>query len=109
MNFIPSEFPGVTALTKANIYFDGKVVSHALVFPDGSRKTLGVITPGAFHFGTGQPERVQVVAGRCRVRLDGETEWVEYGEGDLFEIGGNSGFEIAVDGDVCQYICSFLS
>ncbi|MFN7564184.1 MAG: pyrimidine/purine nucleoside phosphorylase, partial [Prosthecobacter sp.] len=49
---IPAEFPGVTAVAKANVYFDGKVVSHTILFPDGSKKTLGLIYPGDFHFGT---------------------------------------------------------
>ncbi len=109
MNSIPSEFSGITVLTKANVYFDGKVVSHALVFPDGSRKTLGLIFPGTFHFGTGQPELMQIVAGDCRVKLDGEPDWTLYKEGAVFEIEGNSGFEISVGEGICQYICSFLT
>lgn len=108
MSLIPSEFVGVTAVTRANIYFDGKVVSHALVFPDGSRRTLGIVFPGTFHFGTVQAELMQVVAGHCRVKLDGGTDWATYEEGDAFEISANSGFEIVVEEGTCQYICSFL-
>ena len=48
----PTEFRNVTAVVKANVYFDGRVVSHAIVLPDGSRRTLGLIYPGQFHFGT---------------------------------------------------------
>lgn len=109
MSTIPFEFSGVTAIAKANVYFDGKVVSHALVFQDGSRKTLGLIFPGTFHFGTGQPELMQIVAGQCRVKVDGGSDWTTYGEGDSFTIAGNSGFEISVDEGICQYICSFLT
>ena len=53
MSSLPEKFPGVTVLTKANVYFDGKVVSHSVLFPDGSKKTLGLIYPGSYHFGTG--------------------------------------------------------
>ncbi|NMC49255.1 MAG: pyrimidine/purine nucleoside phosphorylase, partial [Desulfovibrio sp.] len=28
---VPAEFPNVTAVCKANLYFGGKVVSHTLV------------------------------------------------------------------------------
>ena len=56
---IPREFPNVTAVTKANIYFDGRVVSHSLLFPDGSKKTIGLIYPGQFHFGTDKAERME--------------------------------------------------
>jgi purine/pyrimidine-nucleoside phosphorylase len=109
MNSLPTEFTGVTALTKANVYYEGKVLSHALIFPDGSRKTLGAIYPGTFHFGTGQPEQMQIVEGTCRVKLDGETESRMYAPGDSFIVAGESGFEIAVQEGICQYICSFLT
>ena len=46
MSTMATEFRGVTAVTKANVYFDGKVVSHSILFPDGSKKTLGLIYPG---------------------------------------------------------------
>ena len=33
----PEKFDGVSVVTKANVYFDGKVVSHTVLFPDGSK------------------------------------------------------------------------
>ena len=65
-------FSNVTAIAKANVYFDGKVVSHTILFPDGAKKTLGLIYPGKFHFGTGKAERMEIIAGACRVKIDGE-------------------------------------
>jgi purine/pyrimidine-nucleoside phosphorylase len=109
MSAIPTEFTGVTALTKANIYHDGKVISHAIVFPDGSRKTLGLMFPGVYTFGTGQAERMQLVAGSCRVRLDGKTDWSAYDRGDSFEVPGNSSFDIEIAEGICEYICTFLT
>ncbi|HEX9019912.1 MAG TPA: pyrimidine/purine nucleoside phosphorylase, partial [Nitrospirota bacterium] len=38
-----SEYKGVTVIREANIYFDGKVTSRTVLFPDGSKKTLGVM------------------------------------------------------------------
>lgn len=69
----PESFRGVEVVTKANVYFEGKVVSHTVRFSDGSKKTLGLIYPGEYHFGTDAPERMQIVAGACRVRIDGES------------------------------------
>ena len=46
------DFSDVTASAKANIYFDGKVISHTLVTAEGDKKTLGLIYPGEYHFGT---------------------------------------------------------
>lgn len=108
MATLPTQFAGVTVVTKANVYFDGKVVSHSVLFPDGTKKTLGLIYPGSYHFGTGAPERMEIVAGKCTVALDGQTTRSVYGENEYFDVPGNSGFTIEVSG-LCQYICSFLS
>jgi purine/pyrimidine-nucleoside phosphorylase len=108
MSSVPTEFRDVTALTKANIYFDGKVVSHGILSPDGSRRTLGLIFPGKFHFGTDQAERMQIVAGTCSVKLDGQAEIDTYSTGQAFEVPAKSGFDIEVPSGICEYICSFL-
>ena len=65
----------VTIETKANIYFDGKVVSRTGYHTDGSRFTLGIITPGEYTFGVGPEENMQLIAGEAEVLLAGETEW----------------------------------
>ena len=109
MSNLPTQFAGVTVTTKANIYFYGKVVSHSVLFPDGTKKTLGLIYPGSFHFGTGAPERMEIVAGTCRVTLDGRSEVRTYGAGLHFDAPGKSGFTIAVADGLCEYICSYLS
>ena len=108
MPAIPAEFSGVTAVTKANIYFDGKVVSHSVLFPDGSKKTLGLIYPGDFHFGTAKAERMEIVAGDCSVKLDGGEAQTSYTGGQFFDVPANSGFDISVGSGICEYICSFL-
>lgn len=104
---VPERFENVTAVCKANVYFDGRVVSHSLVFPDGSRKTLGLIYPGSFRFDTGAPEIMEIVAGSCRVRLAGADGWTTHAAGSSFRVPGNSFFEIAVDAGITEYVCSF--
>jgi purine/pyrimidine-nucleoside phosphorylase len=101
------EFPNVTAVAKANVYFEGKVVSHTIVFGDGKKKTLGLIYPGEFHFGTDAPEQMDIVAGGCRVRLDGTSEWRDYEGGTFFRVPGKSGFDISVASGIAEYVCSF--
>ncbi len=105
---VPTEFKNVTAVAKANVYFDGKVVSHSILFADGSKKTLGLIYPGQFHFGTDQAERMEIVAGTCVVKLDGQAGTTTYGAGQHFEVPAKSGFDIGVSGGICEYICSFI-
>jgi uncharacterized protein YaiE (UPF0345 family) len=104
---IPAEFPGVTAVCKANIYFDGKVISHTLVDADGKKITLGLIFPGSYAFNTGAPERMDMVAGACRVKLAGREGFTAYPAGTTFFVPGDSSFEIAVDEGIAEYICSF--
>jgi hypothetical protein len=102
------QFPNVTAVAKANVYFAGKVVSHTILLPDGSRKTLGLIHPGQYHFGTDQAERMEIVAGACRVTLDGQPTTADYAAGQVFEVPAKSGFTIEVPEGLCEYVCSFL-
>ena len=101
-------FDGVSADAKANVYFGGKVVSHTIRLGDGSRKTLGLVFPGEFHFGTEQAERMEITDGACSVRLDGSSETRAYAAGQAFEVPARSGFLIRVDAGICQYVCSFL-
>ncbi len=108
MATIPQQFPGVTAVAKANIYFDGKVVSHSILLADGSKKTLGLIYPGEFHFGTDAAERMEIISGACRVKPDGQKAWREVSAGEAFEVSAKSGFHIEVTQGICEYICSFL-
>ncbi len=102
------QLANVTALAKANVYFDGKVVSHTILGADGAKKTLGLIYPGEFHFGTDKAERMEIVAGECMVKLDGESEARTYTAGAAFEVPAKSGFDIEVVAGICEYICSFL-
>ena len=108
MSTVSAQFNGVTAVTKANTYFDGKVVSHSLLFPDGTKRTLGLIYPGKFHFGTELAERMEIVAGQCTVKLDGQTKVNAFSAGQTFEVPAKSGFDIEVQSGICEYICSFL-
>jgi uncharacterized protein YaiE (UPF0345 family) len=91
MPSIPTQFANATVLAKANVYFDGNVISHAVILADGARKTLGLIRPGAYHFGTGAAERMELVAGA----------W--------FDVPANSGFTIEVKDGLLEYICSYIS
>lgn len=101
-----SQFDNVSVIPKANVYFDGKCVSHTVVFADGSKKTLGVIFPSSLVFNTGAPEIMELNAGRCRIRLQGESGWTEYQGGQSFNVPGNSSFEIETL-ELLDYVCHF--
>ncbi|MEO1843098.1 MAG: pyrimidine/purine nucleoside phosphorylase [Akkermansiaceae bacterium] len=73
-------FENVTATALANVYFDGKVISHSLAKANGQKVTR-----------------------------DGSEEAQSFQAGTHFEVPANSGFTIAVAGGICQYVCTFLS
>lgn len=101
-----SQFDNVSVVKKANIYFDGQCVSHTVLFPDGTRKTVGVIFPSTLRFETGDPETVEINAGQCRVRLAGKDSWQTYNMGDSFKVAGNSAFDIETL-ETLDYVCHF--
>lgn len=102
------KFENVSVDAKANVYFDGRVVSHSVYFTDGSKKTLGLIQAGEYHFGTAAAERMEIVAGGCGVVMDGTGEKLEITAGGAFDVPANSGFTITVGEGLCEYVCSFL-
>ena len=100
------KFDNVSVSKKANVYFEGKCVSHTVHFPDGSRKSVGVIFPSTLTFKTGEPERMEIVAGRCRVKLANEHDASEYAAGQSFAVPAHSSFEIEAL-EVLDYVCHF--
>ena len=101
-----SQFDNISVIKKANVYFDGKCVSHSVLFPDGTKKSVGVIFPSSLTFNTGAPEIMEINGGRCRVRLKGDVDWKEYGAGQSFAVPGNSSFDIETL-ELLDYVCHF--
>ena len=97
---------GVTVSTQANVYFDGKCVSHGLTLADGTKKSVGVVLPATLTFNTGAAEIMECVAGSCEYRLAGSQTWLKSAAGDRFSIPANSSFDIRV-AEAYHYICHF--
>ena len=105
-----TQFDSVSVITKANVYFDGKCVSHSIVMADGSKKSLGVIVPSelpsTLKFNTGVAEVMELVEGACRVKLASSDAWTTYAGGQSFSVAANSSFEIEVTQNL-HYVCHF--
>lgn len=101
-----AQFDNVSVKKKANVYFDGKCVSHTVLLPNGTRSTIGVIFPSTLTFNTAAPELMEINLGSCHVRLKGEEAWKTYSAGDKFAVPGNSGFDIEVT-EMLDYVCHF--
>jgi uncharacterized protein YaiE (UPF0345 family) len=99
-------FENVHVIRKANVYYDGKVTSRTVLFPDGTRKTLGVMLAGEYDFGTEAPEVMEVLGGEMRVKLPGAADWRTYREGETFDVPGKSRFQLVIDA-VADYCCSY--
>jgi len=101
-----TQISGVAVNTQASVYFDGKCVSHGITYPDGTKKSVGVVLPATLTFNTGAPEIMECVAGGCEYKLAGTDVWLKSGPGDTFAIPGNSSFQIRV-AEAYHYICHF--
>ncbi len=99
-----SQFDDVSVVKKANVYFDGKCVSHTVLFPDGVKKTLGVIFPSTLSFTPTLPEVMEITSGVCKARVGERGEWKEYRAGESFKVPANTTFEIETAG-VLDYVC----
>ena len=96
----------ISVTTQANVYFDGKCVSHNITLADGTKKSVGVVLPSTLTFNTGAPEIMECVAGSCEYKLAGSSEWKKSSPGERFSIPGQSSFEIRVT-EAYHYICHF--
>ncbi|MCZ8523134.1 MULTISPECIES: pyrimidine/purine nucleoside phosphorylase [Paenibacillus] len=103
-----SQFENVTVVKQANVYFDGKVTSRAVLFADGTKKTLGIMLPGEYEFGTDVKEIMEILAGDLSVLLPGSSEWLQISGTGEFTVPAGEKFKLEVR-TVTDYCCSYIS
>ena len=101
-----SKFENVTAVKAANIYQDGKVTSRTLEFSDGSTKSLGIMLPGEYTFGTEKAEIMEMMSGELEIKLPNE-EWKTLSTPESFNVPANSSFDLKIK-TVTDYCCSYI-
>ncbi|MDD2797393.1 MAG: pyrimidine/purine nucleoside phosphorylase [Bacteroidales bacterium] len=101
-----SQFEQVTVIKKANVYFGGQVTSRTVLFADGTKKTLGIMMPGEYEFGTDTNELMEILGGEMDVLLPGKTEWQTVKEGDDFHVPAKAKFQLKVK-ETTDYCCSY--
>lgn len=101
------EFKNVSVVKKANVYFDGKVTSRTVLFADGSKKTLGVMMPGDYEFGTAEKEIMEILGGELEILLPGQSAWQKMKGGDSFEVPANTKFKLKI-AKLTDYCCSYI-
>lgn len=103
-----SQFDNVTVLKNASVYFDGKVTSRTVVFADGTKKTLGIMLPGEYEFGTAEKEIMEILSGDLTILLPGQTEWQTIKGGESFEVPANASFKLKIE-TITDYCCSYIA
>ena len=101
-----SSFENVSVVKEANIYYDGKVTSRTVEFADGSKKSLGIMLPGEYTFGTNEAEIMEILSGDLDIRLPGE-DWKTLHTPETFEVSANSSFDLKIR-SVTDYCCSYI-
>jgi len=84
------------------------VVSRTILFPDGSKKTLGIMQPGEYDFSTGDKELMEIISGELEVSLPGVGGNKPVKAGESFEVPANSKFRMTVK-TLTDYCCSFIA
>ena len=103
-----TQFENVTIVKKANVYFGGSVTSRTVIFADGEKKTLGIMMPGEYEFGTAEKEIMEIMAGTLDVKLPDSEEWVTISSSESFEVPANSKFQLKVR-EITDYCCSYIA
>ena len=102
-----SQFSNVTVDKKASVYFEGKVTSRTIRFEDGSHKTLGIMLPGDYTFGTADKEIMEIMSGEMEVQLPESDAWIAITGPQSFEVPANSSFNLKVK-TITDYCCSYI-
>ena len=100
-------FKNVEVVKNANIYFEGKVTSRTVIFQNGEKKTLGIMMPGEYEFGTNEKEIMEILSGELEVLLPQEKEWQSITGGQQFEVPANSKFKLVIK-KITDYCCSYV-
>lgn len=101
------KFENVNIIKKANVYFEGRVTSRTVIFRSGEKKTLGIMMPGEYEFGTAEKEIMEILAGNLEVQLPGDDSWKTVTGGESFEVPSNSKFKLIVK-ELSDYCCSYI-
>lgn len=101
-----AQFDNVTVIKEVNSYFGGKVTSRTIIFPDGTKKSLGVMLPGDYEFGTDTKELMEIMSGELDVLLPDSSDWQSIEGGKSFDIPVSSKFQVKVK-TITDYCCSY--
>jgi uncharacterized protein YaiE (UPF0345 family) len=71
------------------------------------KKTLGIMLPGEYEFGTSDKEIMEITQGNLEVKLPGSNDWHTFTSGESFEVPADSKFNLIVN-ETTDYCCSYI-
>lgn len=77
------------------------------VFPDGTRKTLGIMLPGDYEFNTDDKEIMEIMSGDLDVLINPSAGWRTIQGEAVFEVPAKSKFSLKVRRPT-DYCCSYI-
>jgi len=101
------DFINVKVEKKANIYFDGSVISRNITFHDGTIKSLGVMLPGEYEFNTDSKEIMEIISGKLEYQILNKTGWTLITDEMSFDVPAKSSFKVRVI-QISHYCCSYI-
>ena len=102
-----NNFKNVDVDKKANIYFEGKVISRNIFLDNGSKKTLGVMLKGKYEFSTVSRELMEIVSGKLNLKREEDDDWLLITEGMEFSVPRDSSFKLEIL-ELVNYTCSYF-
>lgn len=99
------QFTQVSVAKKANVFFDGKCVSHTVTLADGTRKSVGVILPSTLRFDLTTREVMEVIDGTAYVSENGAAE-KSYAAGQSWTVDAGGYFIVRTEAPL-HYVCHF--
>ena len=103
-----TELKNISMVKEANVYFDGKVTSRAIVLEDGTKQTLGIMMPGEYTFDTKEAEIMEMMSGKLSIKLPGEENFKTLTTPESFNVPANTSFDLKIE-TVTDYCCSYIS
>jgi uncharacterized protein YaiE (UPF0345 family) len=102
-----TQLDNISIIKEANIYYDGKVTSRAIILADGEKQTLGIMLPGDYTFETQEAEIMEMMSGELEIRLPGESEFRKFNTPGTFNVPANASFDLKIK-TVTDYCCSYI-
>ena len=85
------------------------LILSSFVDENGVKKTLGIMMPGSYTFGTNDAEHMEIIAGKVEVLIAcGDSNWETIESGGFFEVPANCSFDIKVL-EITDYCCTFIN